>query len=73
MFATPSLRFVSVNSFSTRPKRRSFESLVDGKTCKIGSKLQYRFTGPHPLIEVFNPLTYKAAIDGFLELYMRIE
>jgi hypothetical protein len=45
--------------------RRSFKSLVDEKTYKMSSKLQYRYTVPHTVTEVFNPVTYKASIDGF--------
>jgi hypothetical protein len=45
--------------------RRSFKSLDDEKTYKMSSKLQYRYTGPHTVTEVYNPVTYKANIDGF--------
>jgi hypothetical protein len=45
--------------------RRSFKSLDDEKTYKMSSKLQYRYTGPHTVTEVYNPVTYKASIDGF--------
>jgi hypothetical protein len=45
--------------------RRSFKSLVDEKTYKMSRKLQYRYTGPHTVTEVFNPVTYKVTIDGF--------
>jgi hypothetical protein len=45
--------------------RRSFKSLDDEKTYKMRSKLQYRYTGPHTVTEVYNPVTYKASIDGF--------
>jgi hypothetical protein len=31
----------------------------------MSSKLQYRYTGPHTVTEVYNPVTYKASIDGF--------
>jgi hypothetical protein len=31
----------------------------------MSNKLQYRYTGPHTVTEVFNPVTYKVSIDGF--------
>ena len=42
--------------------RRSFKSLTDEKTYKMSNKLQYRYTGPHTVTEVFNPVTYKTSM-----------
>ena len=31
----------------------------------MSSKLQYRYTGPHTITAVINPVTYKSSMDGF--------
>jgi hypothetical protein len=45
--------------------RRTFKSLNDEKKYKLSSKLQYRYTGPHTITAVINPVTYKSSMDGF--------
>ena len=44
------------------PKR--FLSVLGGKKQKLTAKLQYRYTGPHKVIEVLNPIVYVAMVDN---------
>jgi hypothetical protein len=45
--------------------RRTFKSSTDEREYKMSSKLQYRYTGPHTVTTVINPVTYKSSMDGF--------
>jgi len=44
--------------------RRTFKSLEDEHQHKISRKLQYRYSGPHTIVGIINPLVYRATIDG---------
>jgi len=44
------------------PKR--FLTVLGGKKQKLTAKLQYRYTGPHKVIEVLNPIVYIAMVDN---------
>ena len=44
------------------PKR--FITYSEKKVWKFTRKLQYRYTGPHRIIEVKNPVVYKAMVNG---------
>ncbi len=45
--------------------RRNFLCADDEKRYKLSGKLQYRYTGPHTVTSVINPVTYIASFDGF--------
>ena len=45
--------------------RRTFKSTTDEREYKMSSKLQYRYTSPHTITVVINPVTYKSSMDGF--------
>jgi len=45
--------------------RRNFLCADDEKKYKLSGKLQYRYTGPHMILTVINPVTYIASFDGF--------
>ena len=51
--------------FKTIPIR-NFKSLEDQQEHKISTKFQYRYSGPHTVTRVINPVTYEARIDGIL-------
>ena len=44
--------------------RRNFVSAEDEKKYKLSTKLQYRYTGPHTISIIINPVTYEVNIDG---------
>ena len=46
----------------TIPKR--FFTTEEGERQKITAKLQYRYTGPHRVISVKNPVTFVAMVNG---------
>jgi hypothetical protein len=45
--------------------RRNFLCADDERKYKLSGKLQYRYTGPHMILTVINPVTYTASFDGF--------
>jgi len=49
----------------TIPKRY-FYSEEDKIDYKLSASLQYRYTGPHQVLHVINPVIYVAAVDGTL-------
>ena len=51
---------------STTPKRH-FKSLEEERTFKLNAKLTHRYTGPHIVEEVINPVTYIANVNGRLQ------
>ena len=48
--------------------RRYFISEEDKLKYKLSSSLQNRYTGPHEVLSVINPVVYVAAVDGALRL-----
>ena len=46
--------------------RRAFKNLEDEKWHKVSAKMQFRFSGPHTVTQIINPVTYKARIDGVI-------
>jgi hypothetical protein len=48
--------------------RRYFISEDDKLKYKLSSSLQNRYTGPHEILSVINPVVYIAAVDGALRL-----
>jgi hypothetical protein len=48
--------------------RRYFISEDDKLKYKLSSSLQNRYTGPHEVLSVINPVVYVAAVDGALRL-----
>jgi hypothetical protein len=48
--------------------RRYFISEEDKLKYKLSSSLQNRYTGPHEVLSVINPVVYIAAVDGALRL-----
>ena len=49
----------------TIPKR--FFTTEEGEKQKITAKLQYRYTGPHRVVSVRNPVTFVAMVNGKLK------
>jgi len=48
------------------PKRSL--TVVGGRRQKLTEKLQYRYTGPHRVIEVLNPIVYVAMVDNKIKI-----
>ena len=48
--------------------RRTFKDALDEKWHKLSAKLQYRYSGPHTVLAVINPVTYRARVDGSIKI-----
>ena len=67
---TNAMRYIpySVNEkfyLKSIPKR--FYISDEGEKSPINAKLQYRYTGPHIILQQINPVTYKALVNGTIK------
>jgi hypothetical protein len=46
--------------------KRHFKSVEEERIIKLNSKLSFRYTGPHTIVKVINPVVYLANVDGKL-------